>query len=82
MINEVNTGTSLSFQIISNFWEYFLKQVVINNSGGSGFPIFIFVKFPRVVKFLLLRPTLDFGSVLLYSEFSFFSAKINKGHNS
>jgi len=56
-----------------------LKRVGITNSGGSGFSIFIFMKFSRVVKFLLLRPALDCVSVLLLSGFTNFLYRIFKG---
>ena len=72
MIKEITSGTSLFFHINSNFWEFFLKRVGINNSGRSGFQIFIFVKFFRVGIFFLLRPAVDFGSVLLLVEFLIF----------
>jgi len=56
-----------------------LKQVGIKNSGGSGFLIFIFVKFSRIAKFGLLPPALGFGIVLLLSEFPNFLYRIFKG---
>jgi len=56
-----------------------VKRVGIKNSGGSGFLILIFVKFLRVVKFVLLPPALGFGIVLLLSEFPNFLYRILKG---
>ncbi len=79
MIKEITSGTSLFFHINSNFWEFFLKRVGINNSGRSGFQIFIFIKFSRFVVFVLLLPALDFGIVLLLSGFTNFSYRIFKG---
>ena len=76
MIKEVTTRTSLFFHINSNFGDFFLKRIGIDNSGGSGFPILIFVKFSRFVLFVLLPPALGFGIVLLLYGFSNFLYRI------